>query len=194
MFYGKIKANPSLVSVGIWKWSLVVLCLFVLGCSSSTSASTPNTSTPDVSTPMTEPSTPTSVMSGPGQVLPITAEAIMAGQVVQLEVALTPEQQSLGLMYRTYLADNQGMLFPFAGPRRTAFWMKNVPIALDMVFLLDGRVQGIAANALPCEVEPCPIYRPGNLLVDQVIELRGGRAAELGLQPGDRVEIRTLTP
>jgi hypothetical protein len=138
------------------------------------------------------PETETDVLSGPGQILPVTAQAEIAGQIFQLEVAETPEQQTLGLMYRTQLADNHGMLFPFASPRRTAFWMKNVPIALDMVFLLNGRVQSITAEAPPCATEPCPTYGPGSLIVDQVIELRAGRAAELGLKPGDRVSVTPL--
>ncbi|MEM9163878.1 MAG: DUF192 domain-containing protein [Cyanobacteria bacterium P01_F01_bin.4] len=135
-----------------------------------------------------------SMLSGPGQLLPVTAQANIAGEIIDLEVAETSEQQSLGLMYRTELPDNRGMLFPFEFPRRTAFWMKNVPISLDMVFLLRGRVQGIAADTPPCTTDPCPIYGPDSALVDQVIELRGGRAAELGLQPGDTVTITQIEP
>jgi len=131
---------------------------------------------------------------GPGQLLPITAEADLAGTTIQLEVAESRRQQALGLMYRTELADNRGMLFPFEFPRRASFWMKNVPISLDMIFLLDGQVQAIAENVPPCEADPCPTYGPGSLLVDQVIELRGGRAAEIGLQPGDTVNIRRIQP
>ncbi|MEO0539800.1 MAG: DUF192 domain-containing protein [Cyanobacteria bacterium P01_A01_bin.105] len=131
---------------------------------------------------------------GPGQLLPITAEADLAGTTIQLEVAETRQQQSLGLMYRTQLADDRGMLFPFDVPRQASFWMMNVPISLDMVFLLEGRVQAIAENVPPCEAQPCPTYGPGSLLVDQVIELRGGRAAELGLATGDEVTIRRLEP
>jgi uncharacterized membrane protein (UPF0127 family) len=123
--------------------------------------------------------------------LPITAEAEIAGQVIQLEVARTPEQQEKGLMYRPALPDNRGMLFPFEPPRPVRFWMENTPEPLDMVFLLNGEVKAIAANAPPCTSQPCPTYGPGTA-VNQVIELRSGRAAELGLKTGDQIKIRFL--
>jgi len=123
-----------------------------------------------------------------GQMLPITAKAKIGGQVIQLEVAKTPQQQALGLMYRTDLADDRGMLFPFAQPRLVGFWMKNCKIPLDMIFLRDDVVKAIQVNALPCEQEPCPTYGP-DVPVDRVIELRGGRSQELGLKVGDRIPI-----
>lgn len=124
-----------------------------------------------------------------GQMLPLSAQTKIANQVIQLEVARTVEQQEMGLMYRTSLASDRGMVFPFDPPRRVGFWMKNTLIPLDMVFLLKGKVQSIASNVPPCKADPCPIYGP-NALVDQVIELRAGRAAELGLKQGDRVVIQ----
>lgn len=131
------------------------------------------------------------MLTGPGQVLPITAQATMGDEIFELEVAQTARQQQLGLMHRKALPDNRGMLFPFSPARPVSFWMKNVPVGLDMVFVYQGQVQGIA-EAPPCEADPCPTYGPGRLLVDHVIELRIGRAAELGLGAGDRVEIRYL--
>lgn len=129
------------------------------------------------------------------QKLPITAKVTIAGQVIQLEVARTPREQQIGLMYRPSVPANQGMLFPFPAPQAVSFWMKNVSIPLDMVFLRAGKVQAIAANVPPCQADPCPVYGPGpNVLVDQVLELRTGRAAELGLKPGDRLSIQFLRP
>ena len=124
-----------------------------------------------------------------GQVLPITATAEMAGKTIQLEVAQTPEQQAIGLMYRKSLADDRGMLFPFAQERIASFWMKNVSISLDMIFLNGNQIVSIAADVPPCKAEPCPIYGPG-ALVNKVIELRGGRAKELGIKAGDKIMIR----
>ncbi|MGL4501033.1 MAG: DUF192 domain-containing protein [Planktothrix sp.] len=126
-----------------------------------------------------------------GQMLPITAKAKIGGELIQLEVAQTPQQQALGLMYRTDLADDRGMLFPFAQPRVVGFWMKNCKIPLDMIFLRDDVVKAIQVNALPCEQEPCPTYGP-DVPVDRVIELRGGRSQELGLKVGDRIPINFL--
>ena len=129
------------------------------------------------------------------QVLPISALAEIGGQIIQLEVAETRRQQALGLMYRTELANDRGMLFPFDPPRRVSFWMMNVSISLDMVFLFQGAVVAIAADVPPCTAEPCEFYGPeGRQLVDQVIELRGGRAAELGIQVGDVITINPLNP
>jgi uncharacterized protein len=172
--------------------------MLLLGCSTVTSppASTPPTSptsgestnVPAEETPIAQSPEPQSEQA---QVLPISAEADINGQIIQLEVARTQEQQSKGLMYRPPLPDDRGMLFLFDPPRFTRFWMRNTPSPLDMVFLRDGEVQTIVDSAPPCEADPCPTYGPATpIQIDQVIELRAGRAAELGLAVGDRVQIR----
>lgn len=127
-----------------------------------------------------------------GQQLPVTAVAELGGQRIALEVAQTPEQQALGLMYRPALAPNRGMLFPISPPRPVSFWMRNVPVPLDMVFIYQGRIQALASQVPPCIADPCPTYGPQGQLVDQVIELAAGRAAELGLEVGDGVAVRSL--
>lgn len=127
-----------------------------------------------------------------GQTLPITAKAVMPnGTKIDLEVARTPQQQQMGLMFRKSLADNRGMLFQFPSLQPTSFWMKNTLIPLDMVFMRDGVVEYLATDVPPCTSDPCPSYGP-NKLVNQVMELRGGRAAELGLKVGDRIKIEFL--
>ncbi len=120
--------------------------------------------------------------------LPISAKTVINGEQIDLEVALTPEAQGLGLMYRDYLPPNRGMLFPFEFPRRASFWMKNVTIPLDMIFLYQGEVKFIEENVPPCEIDPCPIYGDDQI-VDQVLELAGGRVAQLNISKGDRIEI-----
>lgn len=162
-------------------WSSVLgimLGVLLLGCSS---------------TPAILPSTPEQVKApvNLGQILPISAQAIISGRKIELEVAQTQEQQATGLMYRTTLPDNRGMLFSFDSPQPVRFWMKNVRIPLDMIFLKDGEVKAIAASAPPCTAEPCSTYGSGTA-VNQVIELRGGRAAELGLKVNDEVKIKFL--
>jgi len=126
-----------------------------------------------------------------GQMLPITAIANIAGETIELEVAQTPQQQATGLMYRESLASDRGMMFPFPNERTARFWMKNVTISLDMIFMNGDRIVGIAADVPPCTTNPCPVYGP-QALVDRVIELRGGRAAELGVEQGDRISIKSL--
>ncbi|MDB9514065.1 DUF192 domain-containing protein [Kamptonema animale CS-326] len=146
----------------------------------------------DASSTLAKSSTsPTPQETNLGQMLPITAKANIAGSMINLEVTNTPEEQAMGLMYRTSLADDRGMLFSFNPPRRVAFWMKNCKISLDMIFLQDGVVRAIARNSPPCTAEPCPTY-DSTTSVDRVIELRGGRAAELGVKVGDRITIQFL--
>ncbi|AFY35788.1 DUF192 domain-containing protein [Calothrix sp. PCC 7507] len=167
------------------RWlSLVSMLLSVLlmGCSLPTTAKSPTGS--GSRTEATAPS---------GQKLPISAQAFVPnGKMIQLEVARTSEQQAMGLMYRPALPDDRGMLFEFPSPQPVSFWMKNVPVELDMVFLQKGVVKYIQVAAPPCASEPCPTYGP-NTLIDTVIELRSGRSAELGLKVGDRVKIKFLT-
>ena len=121
-----------------------------------------------------------------GQLLPISVNTIVGDRAIGLEVAKTPQEQATGLMFRTELPEDRGMFFPIDPPRNVRFWMKNVLIELDMVFLREGVVQAIIPNVPPCLSETCPNYGP-DVPVDGVIELRGGRAAQLGLKVGDRI-------
>ena len=160
----------------------IVLGILLISCSQQTPAKAPDITT-----------TPTTAsVNNLGQELPISAVAtIPDGTQIELEVARTPQQQAMGLMYRPALPDNRGMLFNFPSAQPVSFWMKNVPVALDMVFLRNGVVQYIKASAPPCSKDPCPTYGP-RTLIDQVIELRSGRAAELSLNKGDKVTIKSL--
>ena len=182
-------------SVAQVRWLLCGLCFLLMSCSSSDSLTSAEPSVTDRPVAPEEPAiaVPTpSPQSDLAQTLPVTAEADIKGEVIQLEVATTSQQQALGLMYRPELPADRGMLFQFSSPRPANFWMKNVPVPLDMVFLRQGEVQAIAAEVPPCISEPCPTYGPGRVLIDQVIELRSGRAAELGLEVGDRVTVTPL--
>jgi uncharacterized protein len=124
------------------------------------------------------------------QKLPITSQFSFKGQTIMLEVARTSQEQSTGLMNRTELATDRGMLFVFSPPRPVSFWMKNTLIPLDMIFMSNGVVKYISAQALPCKQDPCPTYGPESRAdIDGVIELRGGRATELQLKVGDRVKL-----
>ena len=147
----------------------------------------PEITDPEITDP--EITDPEITLSGPGQLLPISATAQLRAEQIELEVAETSQQQALGLMFRSALPDNRGMLFPLGQPRRARFWMKDVPVALDMVFFLNSEVIHIESEVPPCASIPCPSYGPERELVNQVIELRSGRAAEIGLQPGDTVVI-----
>ncbi len=103
----------------------------------------------------------------------------------RVELARTPQEQAKGLMFRTTMGPDEGMIFPFDPPRGASFWMRNTVISLDLIFVApDGRISNIAANAVP--YDETPLYSAGE--AKAVLELNGGRAAELGIKPGDRVE------
>lgn len=125
------------------------------------------------------------------QNLPVSAILLVNDEKIELEVANTPEQQQLGLMFRTDLPANRGMLFPFYPPTMVNFWMKNVSISLDMIFVRDGIVETINHDVPPCTKDPCPLYN-SRVEIDQVIELAGGRAKELNIQRGDRILVEFL--
>lgn len=102
----------------------------------------------------------------------------------RVELADTPDAQARGLMYRTELGDFEGMVFPSAVPEERSFWMRNTPLSLDIIFVgPDGRITNIAANTVPYSLRS--VSSAG--LASAVLELRAGRAAALGIRPGDMV-------
>jgi uncharacterized membrane protein (UPF0127 family) len=101
-----------------------------------------------------------------------------------VETALTPEEQSRGLMYRKTLPEGQGMLFDFKREQELTFWMKNTYVSLDMIFIRgDGRILRIAENTEPLSERMVPSGGP----VRAVLEVVAGTARKLGIAPGDRV-------
>ena len=118
------------------------------------------------------------------QVIPLTISQNGNAHRFRVEVARTDAEQEKGLMFRTKMGADEGMLFPSAYPAQRIFWMKNTIIPLDIVFIgPDHLVSNIAAKAVPYSLEP--IYSAGPVIA--VLELNGGRAAELGFTPGARV-------
>ena len=102
-----------------------------------------------------------------------------------VEVARTPEQQAQGLMNRESLGPDRGMIFPYDPPVAASFWMKNTLIPLDMIFIrADGIIARIEANTVPLSLDPVAAGEP----VAAVLELAGGRSAELGIGEGAKVE------
>ena len=107
--------------------------------------------------------------------------------VLQVEIADNERTREVGMMWRTVVPPNRGMLFDFRTPRPVAFWMRNTLVSLDLIFIgPDGRIISIARSAIPRNETPIP----GGGSVRAVLEIRGGRAAELGILPGDRVVHR----
>jgi uncharacterized membrane protein (UPF0127 family) len=101
-----------------------------------------------------------------------------------VEIAANDEQRARGLMYRKDLPEGRGMLFDFKREQDVGFWMKNTYIPLDMIFIRgDGTVRRIAANTEPLSERSVPAGGP----VRYVLEVIGGTAAKLGIEPGDKV-------
>ncbi len=101
-----------------------------------------------------------------------------------VELASTDEERSEGLMYRTALAPDAGMLFDFKESETVAMWMENTYIPLDMLFIAeDGRIVRVAERTVPLSRTPISSGEP----VLAVLELASGTAARLDIKPGDRV-------
>ena len=116
-------------------------------------------------------------------VIDLTVAGDSGSHKFRVEVAASDAEQARGLMFRTQMGPDEGMLFPKDPPERAAFWMKNTVIPLDIIFVgRDGRILNIE-NAVPYDETPVPAAG----LAAAVLELNGGRAAELGIVPGDKV-------
>lgn len=98
------------------------------------------------------------------------------------ELALTPEDQARGLMFRETLPTLGSMLFVYDRTRLVSFWMRNTLIPLDMIFIDErGTVLRVHAEAQPLDETPVELGAPARA----VLEINGGLAARLGIGPGD---------
>lgn len=118
-------------------------------------------------------------------VVPVTVTSAGKAHVFRTELARTGPEQAKGLMFRTQIGDDEGMIFLRNPPDYAAFWMRNTVIPLDIVFIgLDHKIMNIAANAVPYDETPLPAAG----LTAAVFEINGGLAAKLGIKPGDKVD------
>lgn len=119
----------------------------------------------------------------------VTVQTKNGPREFNVEVARTTAEQERGLMFRTNIPADGGMLFaPYpaagGGPREASFWMKNTPTPLDILFIRpDGTIVSIAENTVPYSMDSSRSGEP----VNAVLEIRGGKSAELGIAPGDKV-------
>ncbi len=109
------------------------------------------------------------------------------------EIADTPEKRATGLMNRMALDDNAGMLFVFPTEQRQSFWMKNVRIPLDIMFVTaDMRVFEIYRSVPPCASDPCALYT-SSAPIKYVLEVNSGFSERNGITSGDAVLIPPLS-
>jgi len=116
----------------------------------------------------------------------ITIHTATGEHVFTVEWALTDAERSRGLMFRTEMAPDHGMVFDFFREAPVAFWMRNTLISLDMIFIrADGTVLSIAQNTTPLSEAGVP----SNGAVRYVLEVVAGTAARLGLEPEDWIDL-----
>jgi uncharacterized membrane protein (UPF0127 family) len=114
----------------------------------------------------------------------LTIETASGKHKFRIEMAVTPNQKTQGLMYRRTMAADAGMLFDYGHAEPVAMWMRNTLIPLDMLFIgTDGRVVNVHERAIPGSLDTIPSNGP----VQAVLELNGGTVARLGIKPGDRI-------
>ena len=107
-----------------------------------------------------------------------------------VEVATTEAQKEYGLMFRSKMDADHGMIFVWQKPLVLTMWMKNTILPLDMVFVDGGgKVTHVVANAKPESETIISSIAP----VNAVIELNAGMAQKLGITMGDQVESPDLT-
>ncbi|MDH4187626.1 MAG: DUF192 domain-containing protein, partial [Nitrospira sp.] len=136
---------------------------------------------------------PSSSLAGteqaPSGLIPIT---IPGGAIIHAELADTPQKRAEGLMYRTHLGADRGMLFTFTQAQAWTFWMKNTKIPLDIIWMNDKKqIIYIEPNVPICtrQDDSCPQYRPNDEAL-YVLELAGGRAESLKLQRGSKLQFK----
>lgn len=137
-------------------------------------------------------------LSKPATVHPVSGLPVIALSIktdkgqksFRVEVARTDKEQAKGLMFRTEMGADEGMLFIRNPPGVASFWMRNTVIPLDIIYIgTDGRILNIA-NAIP--YDETPLHSFG--IAAAVLELNGGRAEQLGIKPGDSVSWNMPDP
>jgi uncharacterized membrane protein (UPF0127 family) len=114
---------------------------------------------------------------------------VLKGKTFSIELAEDDASRAHGLMDRTQMDADHGMLFVFQDDAPRAFWMKNTKIPLDMLFFdAERKLVSVQHDVPPCIADPCPGYSSG-APARYVLELNGGQARKLGLTTGDELQI-----
>ena len=108
---------------------------------------------------------------------------------IEVEIADTNDERALGLMGRTSLPEDAGMIFVYAEPTEGGYWMKNTLIPLSIAFYdVDGKILRIL-DMEPCRSDPCPVYDP-EVRYAGALEVNQGAFERWGVREGDRLELR----
>lgn len=119
------------------------------------------------------------------QKTPLIVKTANGSRNFTVEIADTFRKQQIGMMWRTEVAANEGMLFDYMkNPHRAGFWMENTLIPLDIIYIrADGTIANIIKNAKP--LDRTPLFSDG--IVSAVLEIGGGQSDAQGVKPGDKV-------
>lgn len=119
------------------------------------------------------------------EVIPLTIVQDGKRHVLQVEVARSREEWSRGLMFRTVMGADEGMIFVGRPGQQASFWMRNTVIPLDIIFIgTDNRILNYYPMTTPYSLDSLPSAG----LTNAVLEINGGRLEELGFTPGAQVE------
>jgi len=119
---------------------------------------------------------------------PGTRPVCFSTTCISAEIADTPEERNRGLMFRTELAEDKGMLFIFETEGLYSFWMKNTLIPLDMIWIGQNFNIVHIEHAVPCTTEPCESYTP-DTPAKYVVEAVSGFADAHNVKVGDSVAL-----
>lgn len=118
----------------------------------------------------------------------VAIEVSEATRFVRVEIAETEAQRQRGLMLRTTLEEDAGMLFIWPQDTASAFWMKDTPLRLSVAFIgASGEIVRMF-DMEPCTADPCPVYDP-HTTYRMALEVRHGALDRLGVRIGDRVRL-----
>lgn len=134
--------------------------------------------------------TPSKIAGKPAETTSTQALAVEGGNgtvTLRVEIADTPEEHTLGYMYRENIPEGTGMFFIFPDEEPRSFYMKNTLVPLDMIFAdKDFTIRTIVEDAEPCKADPC-IHYHSIYPAMYVLEVPAGFAKEHSLQAGDRI-------
>jgi hypothetical protein len=159
----------------------------LLGCGAASKSQEPAPSA--TRAPAASSTTPPSASAPASAKAPAPRVRMPSGAEYSVELALTPEDQAQGLMFRESLPERHGMLFVFPETAPHHFWMKNTMIPLDMVWLdASGKVLFVSADTPPCKADPCATYGPDGP-AQMVLEIAGGKAKAEGVTVGTTLAL-----
>jgi len=113
---------------------------------------------------------------------------IVKNKKIIVSIARTKPELMKGLMYIDNLPEDKGMIFLFQEPDYKAFWMKNMKIPLDILFIYKDKVVTIDKEVPFCKKDPCPVYE-SKYKVDKVLELKAGFCKKYNVKTGDKIKL-----